>query len=111
MAKRKWKETKHQPGTAGPGNMLHCCLVSFHFLWAILCLHPVQDKTPKKYQEDVNTVPTSRCYGTYHAIDAREIIIISTLCRLTLERNLRKTAAAGREREKVRLNANKGVFE
>ena len=34
---RKWKETKQQPGTAGPGNMLGCCLVSFHFLSAILC--------------------------------------------------------------------------
>ena len=38
MAHRKWKETKQQPGTAGPGNMLACCLISFHFLWAI---HPV----------------------------------------------------------------------
>ena len=37
MAHRKWKDTKLQPGTAGPGNMLVCCLVSFHFLWAILC--------------------------------------------------------------------------
>ena len=37
MAHRKWKETKQQPGTAGPGNMLGSCLVSFHFLWAILC--------------------------------------------------------------------------
>ena len=36
MAHRKWKETKHQPGTAGPDNKLGCCLVSFHFLWAIL---------------------------------------------------------------------------
>ena len=34
---RKWKEIKLQPGTAGPGNRLGCCLVSFHFLWAILC--------------------------------------------------------------------------
>ena len=37
MAHRKWKETKQQtsmlPGPAVPG----CCLVSFHFLWAILC--------------------------------------------------------------------------
>ena len=32
MAYRKWKETKVQPGTAGPGNMLGCCLISFHFL-------------------------------------------------------------------------------
>ena len=32
-----------QPGTAGPGNMLGYCLVSFHFLWAILStstVHP-----------------------------------------------------------------------
>ena len=36
MAHMIWKETKQQPDTAGPGNMLGCCLVSFHFLWAIL---------------------------------------------------------------------------
>ena len=36
MAHRKWKEAKQQPGTAEPGNMLGCCLNSFHFLWAIL---------------------------------------------------------------------------
>ena len=35
-AHRKWKETKQQPRTAGPGNMLGCCLVSFHFLLTIL---------------------------------------------------------------------------
>ena len=32
MAHRIWRETKHEPGTAGPGNMLGCCLISFHFL-------------------------------------------------------------------------------
>ena len=36
IAHRIWKETKQDPGTAGPGNMLGCCLISFHFLWAIL---------------------------------------------------------------------------
>ena len=36
MAHRVWRETKQQPGTAGPGNMLDCCLVSFHFLSTIL---------------------------------------------------------------------------
>ena len=36
MALRIWKETKQHPGTAGPDNMLDCCLVSFHFLLAIL---------------------------------------------------------------------------
>ena len=35
MANRIWKETKQQPGTAEPGNMIGCCLNSFHFLWAI----------------------------------------------------------------------------
>ena len=41
MAHRIWKETKQQPNTAGPGNMLDCYLVSFHFLLAILWPHPV----------------------------------------------------------------------
>ena len=38
MAHRKWKEAKQLTGTAGPGNMLGCSLISFHFLWAI---HPI----------------------------------------------------------------------
>ena len=42
MVHRKWKETKLQPGTAGPGNMLGSCLFSFHFLLAILCRQAVQ---------------------------------------------------------------------
>ena len=42
MAHRIWKETKQQPGTAGPGNMLGCCSVSFHFLWVILSTSIVQ---------------------------------------------------------------------
>ena len=37
MSHRKWKETKQEPcmlpGPAVPG----CCLISFHFPWAILC--------------------------------------------------------------------------
>ena len=41
MAQRKWKETKHQTGTAGPGTIFGCYLVSIHFLWAILWPHPV----------------------------------------------------------------------
>ena len=43
MAYRKWKEIKVQPGTAGPGNMPGCSLVSFHFLWAILCPQAVNE--------------------------------------------------------------------
>ena len=32
MSHRKQKDTKQQPGTAGPGNILGCCLVSLCFL-------------------------------------------------------------------------------
>ena len=49
MAHRKWKETKQQPGTAGPGNILGCCLISFHFMWAI---HPIRPVIFKQ-----NTIP------------------------------------------------------
>ena len=41
-AHRKWKEIKQQLGTAGPGKMHGCCLVSSHFLWAVLCPEAVQ---------------------------------------------------------------------
>ena len=41
MAHRKWKEAKQLPGTAGPGNILGCCLISSHFLWAIHPIRPV----------------------------------------------------------------------
>ena len=38
---RKWREIQQQPGTAGPGNMLGCCLISFHFLWGKLSTRTV----------------------------------------------------------------------
>ena len=41
MAHRKWKEAKQLPGTAGPGNMVGCSLISFHFLLAIPPIRPV----------------------------------------------------------------------
>ena len=41
MAHRKQKETKQQPSTAGPGNILGCCLVSLRFLCNIHSIHPV----------------------------------------------------------------------
>ena len=49
---RKWKETKLQPGTAGLGNMLGCCLLSFHFLWAILCPQAVLYRNSRCCLED-----------------------------------------------------------
>ena len=45
MAHRKWRETKQEPGTAGPGNMLGCCLVSLHFLGYILCSRSAVQKS------------------------------------------------------------------
>ena len=59
MAHRKWKETKQQPrmmpGPAVPG----CCLVSFHFLWAILWQHAVQwsGNTQCDYYETMTKYP------------------------------------------------------
>ena len=43
MTHRIWKETKQEPGTAGPGNMPGCCLVSLHFLcYMVAALYIVQ---------------------------------------------------------------------
>ena len=42
MAHRKWKETKLQLSMLLGPAVLDCCLVSFHFLWAILSTSTVQ---------------------------------------------------------------------
>ena len=41
MSHRKWKETKQQPGTAGPGSILGYCFVSLRFLCDIHSIHSV----------------------------------------------------------------------
>ena len=41
MAHRKRKETKQQPGTVRPDNILGCCLVSLRFLCDIHSTHSV----------------------------------------------------------------------
>ena len=51
IAHRKWKENKLHPGTAGPGNMFGSCLVSSHFLWAILCPQAVKNQIRTKGKE------------------------------------------------------------
>ena len=56
MAHRKWEKTKQQPGTAGPGNMLGCCLISFHFLWVILSTSTVE-------RGDQNVSPTPHTHS------------------------------------------------
>ena len=50
MSHRKRKETKQQPGTAGPGNMLGCCLVSHCLLYDIHSTHPVHVNERVVYQ-------------------------------------------------------------
>ena len=42
MAHRNWKETKQQPSMLPVPAVLGCCLVSFHFLWAILSTSTVR---------------------------------------------------------------------
>ena len=41
---------KQQPGTAGPGNILCCCFVSFHYLRSILSSLSVGNLKPKLIQ-------------------------------------------------------------
>ena len=51
MVHRIWTETKQQPGTARPGNMLGCCFVSFHFLWTILSTSTVDSLSTLQNKE------------------------------------------------------------
>ena len=53
MSYRKRKETKQQTGTAGPGNILGCCLVSLHFLCDIYSIHSVHDSRHERHGRDV----------------------------------------------------------
>ena len=64
MTRRKWKETKPQPGTAGPGNRLGCCLV-FSFPvghpMSAGCTSPVADYPAKEVTWFVGiSVPLAR---------------------------------------------------
>ena len=44
---RKWREIQQQPGTGGPGNMLGCCLIFFHFRWGKLSTRTVHARAPR----------------------------------------------------------------
>ena len=66
MAHRIWKETKQEPGTAGPGNMLGCCLVSLHFLWAILSTSTV-NKYGHKFEIKSNSGQVPMLFGKWEA--------------------------------------------
>ena len=59
MSHRKRKETKQQPDTAGPGNILGCCLVSLRFLWDIHSIHPVEN-VEKHWVPEIRKLPGKR---------------------------------------------------
>ena len=61
MAHRKWKETKHQPSLLPGPSVPGCSLVSFHFLWAILCPQAVL----KSYELSKRAAPKPDG-GTYY---------------------------------------------
>ena len=86
MAHRKWKETKQEPGTAGPGIMLGYCLVSFHFLWAILSTSTVLRSVDLWARKCVKNVPLfvaqflaliSKYYQKIHKPEYRSKLLIS----------------------------------
>ena len=49
MSHRKRKEIKQQPGTAGQGNILGCCLVNLRFLCDIHSIHSVGSHDSRPY--------------------------------------------------------------
>ena len=73
MAHRKCKETKQQPGTAEPGNMLGCWFNSFHFLWAILSTSTVQ----------CSTYITSYYRSLHKSKDNFKTLVDRTLCTIS----------------------------
>ena len=69
ISHRKWKETKQQPNMLPGPAVLGCCLVSFHFLWVIHPIRPVDSRSesashlrPKIDNHDVSIFP--RCCPT-----------------------------------------------
>ena len=55
MAHWKWKETKQQPSLLPSSVVPGCSLVSFLFLWAILCLSQISDKSvPRELSKGVS---------------------------------------------------------
>ena len=74
MAHRKWKEIKQQPGTAGPGNMLGCCLVYFHFRCDIHPIRPVDVCTSAKYRCSYSIFCWIRKFCRCHMYIARKLL-------------------------------------
>ena len=67
MAQRKFKETKLQLGTAGPGNILGCCLIFFLFLWGKLCPQAVHGPF---YTFIIMVVIRLERHGSFGSLDA-----------------------------------------
>ena len=65
---RKWREIQQQPGTAGPGNMLGCCLIYFHFLWGKLSTRTVH-KSNIQWLHDVMRYLADICKNVFGCQD------------------------------------------
>ena len=90
MAHRIWIETKQEPGTAGKGNLLGCCLVSFHFLWTILSTSTV-----------VSTAAISFCFDICPFVSGCKIIAVrdGERVRVHVVRNWQKMGTAKLKRD------------
>ena len=78
MYHRKWRETKQPAGTAGPGNMLGCCLVSLHFLSYILCSCSVRMKIVQASFEMICYWGFFRLSTLIKALSEKQICVIHT---------------------------------
>ena len=94
MAQRKRKDTKQQPCTAGPGNMLGCCLMFFPFpvgppehehcmLFPLIHLpNSIHDSAISEVQSCV--VSRYTIYSVYQSVFVRfRIKITDSLCSAT----------------------------
>ena len=79
MAHRKWEEAKQLPGTAGLGNRLGCCLIYFHFLWAIHPIRPVHSLLIKLLYDTVDKIVHDCLYGLL--INMITVLCLNFLCQ------------------------------
>ena len=99
MAHRKWKEAKQLPSTAGPGNMLGCCLIYFHFLWAIHPIRPVLLSPQPKHRLELGALfldtPCIRWTCPHHHSGVTTLTFLLTPLRKAVGRKEGGATAAG----------------
>ena len=92
MAHRKWKEAKQLPGRAGPGNMLGCSLISFHFLLAIHPIRPVRTTQQPHLLSDFLTKHNARLPCKEYKVQCCQFDIF-TVCTMIVASNMLSYAA------------------